>query len=94
MEEPDDGQRESLTELYNIASTMGTTFGADGLEPLHPTTNTPNQQDRKPQKPATCDLRGCRTADGATAAPCAQPPSQVHGSNDHMSNARRSIARC
>ena len=45
MEEPDDG-RESATELYNIASTMGTTYGADGLEPLHPTTNTPNPHDR------------------------------------------------
>ena len=38
----------SYTIRYNIASTMpmGTTFGADGLEPLHPTINTPNQCDR------------------------------------------------
>jgi hypothetical protein len=41
MEEPDDG-RESASELHNVASTMGTTHGAVGLEPLHPTINTPN----------------------------------------------------
>ena len=45
MEEPDDG-RESVTELHDIASIMGTTHGADGLEPLHPTINSPNQHDR------------------------------------------------
>ena len=45
MEEPDDG-RESVTELHDIASIMGTTPGADGLEPLHPTINSPNQHDR------------------------------------------------
>ena len=45
MEEPDDG-RESVAELLNVASTMGTTLGNDGLEPLRQPTNTPNQHDR------------------------------------------------